>query len=172
MDLSRDRLGNGWSLYNTFKKHVPQFLYWLLLLQRFRPQILAIFRDSQDLRSKHVKAIIYQWNQCATCWHKVLYIYIYIYEIRYSCKESLQYIIWLRLCGDTTPYVKKVKEMRATKNEKLEGNRKVHNEELRAVYCWPVVVQKLKSSIILRPFSAYVRDEILIYLSLSKTLTC
>jgi hypothetical protein len=165
MDLSQDRLGNGWSVYNTFNRHVPQCMYWLLLLRHFWPHILAIFSDSQDLRPKHVEAIIYQWNHCATCWYKVLYM-------KYSCTESLQYQIWLSLCDDTTPHVTNVKEMRATKNEKIETNRKVHKEELRTVCYWPVVVQMLKSSIIFRSCSTYFRDEILICLSLWKTLTC
>ena len=58
------------------------------------------------------------------------------------------------------------------KKETIENNRKVHNEELRTVCYWPVVVQKLKSSIIFRLCSAYIRDEMLICLSLWKTLTC
>ena len=84
MDLSQDRLRNGWSLYITFNQHVPQFLCWLLLLRHFWLQILGIFRDSQDLRPKYFEAIIFQWNQCATCWYKVLYM-------KYSCTENLQY---------------------------------------------------------------------------------
>ena len=60
--------------------------------------------------------------------------------------------------------------MRATKNETIESNRQVHNEELPTVCHWPVVLQKLKSSIKFRSCSAYIRDEILISLSLWETL--